>query len=207
MKQFVLTILFFAFAIVAFPKDRFVMAKIIMNNNDTLVNAIKYEKLFDFQNKFEMVNDDGTRKTVFPLDAKGFYIVVGVKDTVYFESNCGLKFGLADNVDKNCYFIMKQNSGKAPLYYFTYSKLYSAGVNMQSVNSPCYLSKYRGEWIMMEESNYIEQIIKLIKPFKRTENETIKSKLAEFESALKSRNYPYDDMQKIFVSINKILNL
>ena len=206
MKKNLLVLLLLTLAFYSNAKDRYVMAQIVTNTDDTIVNPVKYDKLFDFQEKVEMMNDDGKLITLTPLDAKEFRVLTGKNDTIHFESNCGLKLGLADNVDQNCYFIMKLKEGKVPLYYFSLANLMSFGVSLQKVNKPSYLSKYRDEWVMMQEENYKDQIMKVIKPFKKLINKNGFDKLMKIETDIISGKFSFENIPTVFDKINAALS-
>lgn len=189
----------------AMAKDRYVMAQIILNNNDTIVNPIVYKELFEFQDKIIMKNEDGSNRTILPLDAKCFYVLTGSADTLFFESNCGVKLGLADNIDESCYFLLKIRNGVVPLYYFAWKKLYSVGISMKTAYSPCYLTKYREDWVMMETNNYMDQFLKVTKPFKRISDEPTKQKIVELENQFRYNKYRFEDIPKGVDSLNAIL--
>lgn len=186
-------------------KDRFVMAQIIMTNNDTLVNPILYDNLFDFQKKIVMRTDEGKLQSVFPNDAKDFYVIAGKKDTLHFESVCGLKFSLTDNSDANCFFLMKKCGGKYPVYYFAQSKMVSAGYTMQSANSASYVTKNKEEWVLFEEDNYVNQLLKFLKPLKRNKSIEVTKKISKLEDDLYYRTYRFDDIPSVFIRLNDLL--
>ena len=200
-----LTTLLLVVCFTASSKDRFVMAKIIMNNKDTVVNPNKYDNVFDFQARILMKNDDGKMQVIYPKEAKGFYILAGVADTLYFESVCGLKFGFADDPAEVCYFMMKKRCGKIPLYYYVLTKLVKVGVSMQSVYSPAYILKYKDEWLVMEENNYVNQLLKFIKPMKKNNKQEVVNKLSNLEDDLFSRAYRFEDFPTVVDRINDIL--
>lgn len=200
-----ITILFIAFCTQVFSADKFVVAKIILSNNDTIVNLVKYTPLHEMQNKIEIKVNESITNTLFPFDVKSFFTIAGKGDTVRFESNCGLKFGLADKFEKNCYFIMKLKTGKVPLYYFSVNKLMTMGTSMQTVQQPAYLSKYRDEWIIMEENNFVSQLIKLIKPFKRQPSSNTLKEINMLEDNLYDKIYKFDDIPTVIDKLNVIL--
>jgi len=205
MKNSLLIILILTISLNVYSKDRYVMAQIIKNNNDTVVSPILYKKLFDFQESIILKNDDGSKTTLFPKDVKGFHVLTGSSDTLFFESNCGLKFGLSSSIDDNCYFMLKIRAGIIPLYYFANKKFYSIGVTMKTDYAPCYLTQYRYEWIMMEENNFRDQFIKIIKPFKHNANALTLKKLVELEDKFKLLKYRFDDVPKGIDSLNALL--
>ena len=200
-----LTALFVAFCTHVFSADKFVVAKIILSNNDTIVNLVKYTPLHEMQNQIEIKVNESITNTLYPLDAKSFFTIAGKGDTVRFESNCGLKFGLADKIEKNCYFIMKLKTGTVPLYYFSESKLMTMGTSMQTVQQPAYLSKYRDEWIIMEENNFVNQLIKLIKPFKKQLSPNSLKEINMLEDDLYDKIYQFDDIPRVVDKLNVIL--
>lgn len=201
----ILTASLLLYVIVVFPADKFVVAKIIMNNNDTIVNMVKYKPLHEMQNKIEVKVSDSITNTLLPIDAKSFYTIAGKGDTIRFESNCGLKFGFADNMEDNCYFMMKLKSGTVPLYYFSVNKLLTMGATMQNVQQPAYLSKYRDEWIMMSENNYVNQFLKLIKPFKKKLKSESLKEIIKLEDDLYFKTYRFDDIPVLINRLNEIL--
>lgn len=192
-------------AVVVFSANKYVVARIIMSNNDTVVNLVKQTALHEMQNKIEVKVNDSITSIVYPMDAKSFYTIAGKGDTVRFESNCGLKFGLADNMEDNCYFMMKINSGIIPLYYFSMSKLQSMGTSMQTIQQPSYLVKYKNDWIIIEENNFVSQLKKLIKPFKKQLSGNKQVKITSLEDDLYYKTYKFDDTPMIVEKLNMIL--
>jgi len=191
--------------VVVFSTNKYVIARIITNNNDTIVNLVKQTPLHEMQNQIEVKVNDSITNILYPLDAKSFYTIAGKGDTIRFESNCGLKFGMADKIEDNCYFMMKLISDKIPLYYFSVKKLMSLGVFMQQVEQPAYFSKYFDDWIIMEENNYVNQIEKLIKPYKRNVNPDKMKLLRKLETDLYYRVYKFEDIPDFFKKLNTIL--
>jgi len=204
-KNILLTTTFLLLSLVVLPADKYVVAKIIMNNNDTVVNLLKYTKLHELQEKIELKVNDSITNIILPIESKGFFTIASKGDTVTFESNCGIEFGLADNLESNCYFLMKVNSGIVPLYYFSKKKLMTMGVSMQIVYQPVYLAKYRDEWTVMEENNYVNQIEKLIKRFKRNAQPNRLKMIKDLESDLIYSKYKFDDLPRFFQQLNEVL--
>ncbi len=207
MKTFKINVLLISILLssAVFSTNKFVVSRIFLANNDTIVSLMKYTKLHEMQEKIEVKINDSIISTLYPLDVKGFYTLAGKGDTVRFESNCGIKFGLADKIESNCYFMMKLNSGKIPLYYFSVSKLLTLGVSMETVQQPAYFAKYFDEWIMMEENNYISQIEKLLKPFLRNAKGTQLKSLKKLDSDLYYRVYKFNDVPEFFEKLNVLL--
>lgn len=205
MKNFFLFGLLLTFSLLAFSADKYVVTKIVMNNNDTIVNLLKFTQLHELQEKIEIKITDSITDIIYPLDAKGFYTIDAKSDTVRFESICGLDFGLADDLVRNCYFLMKIRSGVIPLYYFSRKQLLSMGVSMQIVYQPIYIAKFRGEWTVMSENNYSNQLEKLIKPFKRSGQNNQLKMINSLQSDLYSHKYKFDDIPLFFDRLNEII--
>lgn len=203
--RFLLIVFFGSVVFCSSAKDRFVMAQIIMDNNDTVVNPVRFENLFDFQKKIEMLNDDGKLQTVEPNEAKGFCVIADLKDTLHFETVCGLKLSLSENADANCFFLLRKCSGKFPVYYFVQSEMVSAGYAMQSVCKPSYVSRYKDNWVLFGENNFVNQLLKFLKPLKKDKSPDIVKKLTKLEDDIFYRTYFFDDIPSVFNRLNDLL--
>jgi len=202
--RFLLIVLFGSVVFCLPAKDRYVMAQIIMSNNDTLVNPIRYDNLFDFQKKIDMLNDDEKLQPVYPKDAKGFYVIAGEKDTLYFESVCGLILSLSDNTEANCFFLMKKCAGKFPVYYFAQPEMVSTGYAVQSTYRPVYIVRYKDNWVLFRENNYVNQLLKFLKPLKKDKSPELVKKLQKLEDDIFYRTYLFDDIPSAFIRLNEL---
>jgi hypothetical protein len=182
------------------------MAQIIMLNNDTIVNPIKFENLFELQNKIEMKNEDGTIRTIYPKEAKGFHIATSAGDTIFFESNCGFMFTLFGDADNTCYFILKQKSGIVSLYYFVRKEIVVEGITTGANFTPSYMVKYKENWVSLKKNNFLQQFTKIIKPFKTDKKAPFFKKIKEFEHDLDKGEYLFDDIPKAIDRLNTIVS-
>ena len=203
--RFLLIVFFGSVVFCSSAKYRFVMAQIIMDNNDTVVNPVRFVNLFDFQKKIDMLNDDEKLQPVYPKDAKGFYVIAGEKDTLYFESVCGLILSLSDNTEANCFFLMKKCAGKFPVYYFAQPEMVSTGYGVQSTYRPVYIVRYKDNWVLFGENNFVNQLLKFLKPLKKDKSPDIVKKLTKLEDDIFYRTYLFDDIPSVFNRLNDLL--
>jgi len=204
--NFFLTLFFVASSCtITFAADKYVVAKIVLSNNDTIVNLVKFTQLHELQKKLEVKVTDEISKTLYPLDVKSFYTIAGKGDTVRFESRCGVKFGIADNADDNCYFMMRVNSAPIPLYYFSETKLLSMGTSMKNVQQPIYLTNFRERWYTFDESNYLNQLQRFFKQFKYNNSVDKIERAEELSVEISMRKYAFTDIPKIFERLNNLL--
>lgn len=204
MMTLFLFLLLFSCTII-YAADKYVVAKIVLSNNDTVVNLLKFTELHELQNEIHVKVNDEIFKTYYPLDVKSFYTIASKGDTIRFESRCGVKFGLVDDAEKNCYFMMRINSASIPLYYFSETKLLSIGTSMKHVQQPIYATSYRESWYTFSESNYINQLQRLFTQFKYLNDADKRNRAKDLLSEISMQKYKFEDIPTLFERINNIL--